>query len=73
MNLTNILIESILEPAILWLRQHEHLQIPYNFQPFSVNKNQVKLSLYLIKHHAMKMYGERKYSFTILDLGTRWR
>jgi hypothetical protein len=57
MNLTSILIETILEPAILWLRQHEHFQIPYNFQPFSINKNQVKLSLYLIKHHAKKMYG----------------
>jgi hypothetical protein len=28
---------------------------------------------YLIRHHAMKTYGEWKYSSTILDLGTRWR
>jgi hypothetical protein len=32
----------------------------------------VKLSLCLIKHHAMKTYGGVRYSFTILDLGTRW-
>jgi hypothetical protein len=25
----------------------------------------------LIKHHTMKMYGERRYSSTIFDPGTR--
>jgi hypothetical protein len=30
-------------------------------------------SLCLIKHHAIKTYGEWGYSSTILDLGTRWR
>jgi hypothetical protein len=32
-----------------------------------------KLSLYLIKHHAMKTYREWRYSSTTPDLGTRWR
>jgi hypothetical protein len=36
-------------------------------------KLKVKLSLCVIKHHAMKTYGEWSYSSTILDLGTRWR
>jgi hypothetical protein len=33
----------------------------------------LKVSLCLSKHHAMKTYGEWKYSSTILDIGTRWR
>jgi hypothetical protein len=31
------------------------------------------LLLCLIKHRAMKTYGERRCSSTIPDLGTRWR
>jgi hypothetical protein len=27
----------------------------------------------MLKHHAMKTYGEWRYSSSILDLGTRWR
>jgi hypothetical protein len=26
-----------------------------------------------MKHHALKTYGEWRYSSTILDMGTRWR
>jgi hypothetical protein len=31
----------------------------------------LNLSLLLIKHNAMKMYGGWRYSSTVLDLGTR--
>jgi hypothetical protein len=38
-----------------------------------VSCKKVKLSLCLAKHHAMKTYGEWRYSSTHFDLGTRWR
>jgi hypothetical protein len=36
-------------------------------------QNFLMLSLCLIKYHAMKTYGERRYSSTNLDHGTRRR
>jgi hypothetical protein len=37
----------------------------------TIVKEKVKLSLYLIKHHTIKMYGEWRYSSTFLDVGNR--
>jgi hypothetical protein len=46
----------------------------YRSLPLGAVKVKVKLSLYLIEHHAMKTYrGSGGIAPHILDLGTRWR
>jgi hypothetical protein len=40
---------------------------------FGAKNKKVKLLVRLIKHHAIKTYGEWRYSSIILDLGIKWR
>jgi hypothetical protein len=35
--------------------------------------NQINIKLFRFKHHVINKYGVRRYSFTILVLGNRWK
>jgi hypothetical protein len=49
-------------------------QWPVAFNPYSITSVNVKFSVYLInKAHAIRTYGEWRYSSTILVLGIRYR
>jgi hypothetical protein len=49
----------------------KHHEVPVLSKPYTSQK--IKLSLCLITYRAKKMYGEWRYSSTILVLGTSWR